>query len=174
MKLTKLQLKKIIREERSKLAAASDRYERNKDSEFDRGYADGWSGVADPGAGIGAAPDESGHASYWDGYETGKAAAESEGEEAWRDLESGWGYKGLYEVKITKQHIRRILEEEWAAPRTEQAPTEADIVLNKFYADIDAIAATAGFIPLSRESISDRYTLEDYISDLSHQLRGSR
>tara|TARA_Y100000310_G_scaffold326827_1_gene392248 strand:+ start:974 stop:1498 length:525 start_codon:yes stop_codon:yes gene_type:complete len=174
MKITKPQLKKIIREERSKLAEASDQYERKKDSEFDRGYADGWSGVADPGAGIGAAPDESGHGSYWDGYETGKAAAESEGDNAWSDLESDWGYKGLYEVKITKQQIREILEEEWAEERNEPVPTEAELILNKFYVDMDALAASVGFIPLSREPISDRYTLEDYISDLSHQLRARR
>jgi hypothetical protein len=84
-------------------------------------------------------------------------------------------------MKITKRQLRRIIKEEKAGlqselravDRQDPEPTEADLILNKFYVDVDALASSVGFIPLSRESISDKYTLEDYISDLSHQLRGA-
>ena len=74
----------------------------------------------------------------------------------------------------TQGSKRQEDDDSFAAPAGPLKLSKAELVLNKFYADVDALAATVGFIPLSRESISDRYTLEDYISDLSHQLRGAR
>jgi len=74
----------------------------------------------------------------------------------------------------TQGSQRQEDDDSFAAPAGALKLSKAELVLNKFYADVDALAATVGFIPLSRESISDRYTLEDYISDLSHQLRGAR
>jgi len=72
----------------------------------------------------------------------------------------------------TQGSQRQEHDDSFVAPAGPLKLSKAELLLNKFYADMDALAATVGFIPLSRQPISDRYTLEDYISDLSHQLRG--
>ena len=86
------------------------------------------------------------------------------------------GYKNLVQkaIDFTKGKSNSPLNEEWAQPATSPDQTDADSLLDKFYIEVDALASSVGFIPLSRESISDRYTLEDYMTDLSHQLRGQR
>jgi len=140
MKITKRQLRRIIREEYY--------------SKLPKGHIDGqpWGGTPE---------------------DLATAQANTWGHGAVVDPK---GYKNLVRkaVDFTNGKSNSPLNEEWVAPAGQQSPTEAENILNKFYIDIDALASSVGFVTLSRQPISDNYTLEDYITDLAHQLRGRR
>ena len=89
-KITKRQLRRIIREERSKLGHASDRHERKRgehriskeeEQEYDRGYADGYDGFPEDPAGWGP---------YFAGWEAGNLQARDEDEKGFRGGDKPW------------------------------------------------------------------------------------
>jgi hypothetical protein len=90
MRITRRQLRRIIREGRSELGHASDRHERKRgehriskeeEQEYDRGYADGYDGFPEDPAGWGP---------YFAGWEAGDLQARDEDEKGFRGGDKPW------------------------------------------------------------------------------------